>query len=110
MEQYAPIRETDVRDCRNLKSVERTVLFALASARAEGNHVVKIRHGDKRVTQIRSFLRSLLRKGEIRLLIEGAKLGDEDDQGSLYLKANFARETSDPAFWEPDGEVTVVSV
>ena len=110
MEEYAPIRETDVRDCRNLKSVERTVLFALASAVAEGKHIVKIRHGDKRIAQIRAFLRSLLRKGEIRLLIEGSKLGDDDDVGSLYLKANFEMETSDPAFWETDREVTVVCI
>ena len=110
MADNAPVRQVDVTECRNLKSVERTVLFALASARAEGSHIVKIAHGDKRVAQIRTFLRSLLRRGEIRLVIEGAKLGDDDDLGSLYLKANFEKETSDPAFWERSPMITVVCV
>jgi len=106
----APIRLVDTRECRNLKSVERTVLFTLATARAEGRHIVKIRHTDGRIVQLRPFLRSLLRRGEIRLFIEGTKLGDEDDPGSLYLLANFAAETADPAFWERDAGVTVVCV
>lgn len=110
MEACAPIRWADTRECRNVKSVERTVLFALASARAEGGHIVKIRHAERRIVQLRPFLRSLLRKGEIRLYIEGSKLGDEDDPGSLYLMANFAGETADPAFWEKDPGVTVVCV
>lgn len=106
----ASVRQVDVRECRNLKSVERTVLFALASAVAEGRHIVKITHGDKRVAQIRTFLRSLLRRGEIRLFIEGTKLGDDDDPGSLYLRANFGSETSDASFWERGLGVTVVCV
>ena len=110
MADNAPVRQVDVSECRNLKSVERAVLFALASARADGRHIVKITHGDKRVAQIRTFLRSLLRRGEIRLFIEGTKLGDDDDPGSLYLKANFEKETSDPAFWERSRDVTVVCV
>lgn len=110
MEKSAVIRTVDVSECRNLASVERMVLFALASARAEGAHIVKILHGDRRVPQIRTFLRTLLKRGEILLLVAGTKLGDEDDPGSLYLMANFARETDDPAFWERDAGVTVVCV
>lgn len=111
MENSAPIRWVDTCDCRNLKSVERTVLFALASARADGCHIVKIRHGDRRITQLRTFMHTLLRKGEIRLFVEGKNLGEEDDPGSLYLKANFEAETSaDPAFWDKDGGVTVVCI
>lgn len=110
MEKIAPIRSADTRECRNVRSVERTVLFALASAKAEGLHVLKIRHAERRIVQLRPFLRSLLRKGEIRLFIEGSKLGDEDDPGSLYLMANFAGETADPAFWVKDPEVTVVCI
>ena len=110
MEEIAPVREIDVRECRNLASVERNVLFALASARAEGTHIVKILHGDRRIPQIRTFLRSLQKKGEILLLIAGTKLGDEEDPGSLYLMANYPKETEDPAFWERDYGVTVVCV
>ena len=110
MEKSAAIRTVGVSECRNMASVERTVLFALASARADGSHIVKILHGDRRIPQIRTFLRTLQKKGEIRLLIPGTKLGDEGDPGSLYLMANFARETDDPAFWEKDFGVTVVCV
>ena len=110
MEENAAIRLVDTRECRNVKSVEKAILFALASARADGSHIVKILHGDRRIPQIRTFLRTLQKKGEIRLLIPGTKLGDEGDPGSLYLMANFARETDDPAFWEKDSGVTVVCV
>ncbi len=56
-------------------------------------------------------MHTLLRKGEIRLFVEGKNLGEEDDPGSLYLKANFEAETSaDPAFWDKDGGVTVVCI
>lgn len=110
MEKSASVRTVDVSECRNMASVERTVLFALASARAGGSHIVKILHGDRRIPQIRTFLRALLKKGEILLLVSGIKLGDESDPGSLYLMANFARETADPAFWEKDAGVTVVCV
>ena len=110
MGEFASVRWVDTCDCRNLKSVERTGLFALASARAEGCHIVKIRHGDRRIVQLRPFLRTLLRRGEIRLFIEGTKLGEDDDPGSLYLRANFAAETSAPAFWEKDPGVTVVCI
>ena len=111
MEKNAPIRWVETGDCRNLKSVERTVLFALASARAEGCHIVKIRHGARNVAQLKTFMRTLLRRGEIRLYIEGKNLGEEDDPGSLYLRANFGAETSaDPAFWAKDPGVTVVCI
>lgn len=110
MEENAAIRWVDARECRNVKAVEKAILFAIASARAEGRHIVKIRHGERRTAQLRPFFRTLLRRGEIRLYIEGTKLGDENDPGSLYLMANFARETSDPAFFEQDAEITVVCV
>lgn len=110
MEGTVPIRWADARECRNMKSVEKTVLFALAAARAEGCHIVKIRHGERRIVQLRPFLRTLLRRGEIRLFIEGTKLGDENDPGSLYLMANFSAETADPDFWEKSAEITVVCV
>lgn len=110
MEENAAIRWVDTRDCRNVKSVEKAILFALASARAEGCHIVKIRHGERRIVQLRPFLRTLLRRGEIRLFIEGTNLGDENDPGSLYLMANFARETADSAFFERDAGITVVCV
>ena len=110
MEEFASVRTVDTRECRNLKSVERTVLFALASARADGRHVVKILHGDRSVVKLRTFLRTLLKKGEILLFIEGTKLGDENDPGSLYLMANFRSETVDPLFWERDPGATVVCV
>ncbi|MBO4284189.1 MAG: hypothetical protein J5958_06165 [Clostridia bacterium] len=110
MEECAPIRSVDTRECRNVKSVEKAILFALASARAEGSHIVKIRHGERRIVQLRPFLRALLRKGEIRLYIEGTKLGDENDPGTLYLMANFASETADPDFFTKSAEITVVCV
>lgn len=110
MEKRETVRSVDTRECRNVKSVEKAILFALASARAEGAHIVKIRHGERRIAQLRPFLRTLLRRGEIRLFIEGEKLGDENDPGSLYLMANFPHETADPAFFERSTEITVVCV
>ena len=111
MEENAAIRLVDTRECRNVKSVEKAILFALASARAEGCRIVKIRHGDRNVAQLKTFMRTLLRRGEIRLFIEGRNLGEDDDPGSLYLKANFGAETSaDPAFWDKDPGVTVVCI
>ena len=110
MGKNAPVRLVDTRECKNVRQVEKAILFALASARADGRHIVKILHQERRMAQLRPFFRTLLRRGEIRLFIEGENLGNENDAGSLYLMANFASETSDPAFFEKSAEVTVLCV
>ena len=110
METKNGVLTLDTRDCRNMNAVGRAVLYAFASARAQGVRIVRILHTETRINQLRPFLRNLQKNGGITFSIEAKNLGQENDPGSLFLRENFEKETSDPAFWRPDPTVTVVCV
>ena len=110
METKNGVMTLDTRDGQTMKAVGRAVLYAFASAKAQGVRIVRILHTEPRINQLRPFLRNLQRRGAITFSIEAKNLGQENDPGSLFLRENFEKETSDPAFWKPDPEVTVVCV
>ena len=110
METKNGVMTVDTRDCRNMNAVGRAVLYAFASAKAQGVRIVRILHTEQRINQLRPFLRKLQRIGGITFSIEAKNLGQENDPGSLFLRENFEKETADPSFWERDPGVTVVCV
>ncbi len=100
------IYEMDVRtDCADLPSAERKLLFGVATARANGVHLVKALHTAAQGTRLRRAWRTWRDQRLISVFIGGGELA-ADTLTSTYLSEMYPAICEDADFREGNPEVT----
>lgn len=104
------IYEVDIRtDCLDLPSAERKLLFAVATARANGVHLVKAMHTAAQGARLRRALRAWRDQRLISVFIGGGELAS-DHLTSTYLSEMYPAVCEDADFRDGSPEVTFLAL
>lgn len=93
----------------DLRTAERQIAFTVASVRAVGGHLLKIRHETAQGAGIRHYLRARRQEGMIVFYIPGEELGTADPI-SVYLGEKYPAVTDDADWGAGNPGVTVVCI
>jgi hypothetical protein len=104
------IHEADLAESGgDIGQARRQIEFLVASIRARGGKLLKLRHSSELKQGVRRYLKKLRAEERISFFVEGERFS-ESDVGSIYLVEKYPAVANDPDLAAADPHVTVLAL